>query len=44
MLRLLHEQLVGMARTARLRGTWGYSPDETERIEERYGARLKRVD
>jgi len=44
MLRLVHEQLIGMAKTSRLRGDWAYSADETERIEERYGARLKRID
>ena len=43
LLRVLHEQLVGMAKTLSTRGHWGYSQEEKERIEERYGAKLKRV-
>jgi len=43
LLRVLHEQLVGMAKTLSVRGHWGYSQEEKERIEERYGAKLKRV-
>jgi hypothetical protein len=42
-LHVLHEQLVSMAKTLRVRGHWGYTPEEKERIEERYGATLKRV-
>jgi len=43
LLRVLHEQLVGMAKTLSVRGHWGYSQEEKKRIEERYGAKLKRV-
>jgi hypothetical protein len=42
-LRVLHEQLVSMAKTLSVKGHWGYTPEEQERIEERYGAKLKRV-
>ena len=44
LLRVLHEQLVGMAKTLSVRGHLGYFPEEKERLEERYGAKLKRVD
>jgi hypothetical protein len=44
LLRVLQEQLVGMAKTLRVRGHLGYFPEEKERLEERYGAKLKRVD
>ena len=44
LLRVLHEQLVGMAKTLGVRGHLGYFPEEKEQLEERYGAKLKRVD
>jgi len=44
LLRVLQEQFVNMANTLSGKGRWGYSQEEKERLEERYGAKLKRVD
>jgi hypothetical protein len=44
LLHILHEQLVSMAKILSANRRWRYSQEEKERMEERYGAKLKRVD